>query len=129
MLAAVFQVRAGSAVGRKVFSVRWGMGDHGTPVTGNSKIPEVDEFKIDKGEDCKDEKNMLECAFRVVSGRQTVQDIVYDSFCIRNDIIRLNELAIIHNHFFRLFPFLLARSRAVLEQLSLEASQKRPIKS
>ena len=59
MSVAVVPIRAGSAAGRKMFSIRRGMGDHGGSVTRYSKFPEVDESKINRGKDCKDEKNML----------------------------------------------------------------------
>ena len=80
MAAASIPERAVPAAGVKMPAVRGGMGNHSGAIAGEGKVLRVNQPKADRRKYGKDGKDFLESGFRIVSGRLSVQDIIYDIF-------------------------------------------------
>ncbi len=80
MAAAAVPIGAVFPAGGKMPAVRGGMGNHSGAVAGEGKVLRVNQPKVDRRKYGKDGKDFLECGLWIVSGRLSVQDIIYDIF-------------------------------------------------
>lgn len=95
MASAAIPERAVPAAGVKMPAVRGGMGNHSGAVTGEGKVLRINQPKADRRQYGKDGKDFLECGFRIVRGKLTVQNIVYDvpgGYCA--GVFRLRQFSI-----------------------------------
>lgn len=88
-----------------------GMGRDCGSIAGDSEVPGIDQPKLHGRKDGKEEKELLEGSFRVITGRRAVHDPVYDICCKEGTII-LYKLAIIPDDFVRLLGIPAVRKEA-----------------
>ena len=95
--------RAGRGTGRKMLSIRGGMGNYGSAITGHGKISGIDQTKAHGREDCKEEKDLLQSGFRIVRGGQTDFDVINDIPGGGSTVIIIIEFAISTDDLLRFF--------------------------
>lgn len=92
---------------------RRGMRRDGSAVAGQSKFCGVDEAQADGREDGEEEKDSLECCFRVIGGRLPIYDAIHDVLCgDRGGVLRFHQLAVRPDDLFGLLPIFTGRKEA-----------------
>lgn len=93
-------------------AVRGGMGNHSGAVSGDGKALYVNQPETDRRQHGKNGKDFLECGFRIVSGRLTVQDIIYNvPGGHRAGVFRFRQSSIGANQFFWFFAISACREK------------------
>ena len=116
MAGAAAAVRTGMAAGRKMPAERGGMGNHSGAVAGHGKVIRVNQPKPDGRKDGQDGKDFLQCRFRIIGGRLSIHDVIYDIPGGNSTwIFRFYQFAIGANNFLGFFPFLPGGSSAERE--------------
>ena len=111
-------------------TVRGGMGNHSGAVPGEGKVLRVNQPKADRRQYGKYGKDFLECGFWIVSGRLSVQDIIYDALAVTvQGPCGSASFPSAPISFFGFLPFLPAGRSAVREYRFLVPIQKRFMKS
>ena len=93
-------------------AVRGGMGNHSGAVAGEGKVPGMNQPRADRWQYSKYGKDFLECGFRIVSGRLSVQDIICDIPAgNRAGVLRFLQFSIGANQFFWFFAVSASRKK------------------
>ncbi len=86
--------RAGAQAGSRVVPIRGDMGRDCSTIAGDSEACGVNQPTLHGREDGKEEKELLEGSFRIITGRRAVHNPFYDISCGEGRIIVLNKFAV-----------------------------------